>query len=142
MVTGGHASEQHLSSTEIYVNLAWSYAASLPSPRSYLSAATVMNSVLVFGKILFLLIITFFIYLSKSIWIKRVIFYHLYRRIWRWFSWWGPAVWSSRWHMDCSRDDENTKIFSFCHVTIWYIWPLLLIFVSTSCTPQDQEIKF
>ena len=60
MVTGGHASEQHLSSTEIYVNLAWSYAASLPSPRSYLSAATVINSVLVFGKILSILIYTFF----------------------------------------------------------------------------------
>ena len=38
-----------LSSTEIYVQSAWSIAASLPSPRSYLSAATVDISVLVFG---------------------------------------------------------------------------------------------
>ena len=39
-----------LSSTEIYVESAWSYVASLPSPaRIGLSAATLDNSVFVFG---------------------------------------------------------------------------------------------
>ena len=46
LVTGGIFG----SSTEIYRHSAWSYAASLPSPRSYFSAATVDNSVFVFGK--------------------------------------------------------------------------------------------
>jgi len=51
LVTGGRdgPSEQHLSSTEIYTQTSWSPAASLPSPRYGLSAATVDNSVFVFG---------------------------------------------------------------------------------------------
>ena len=48
MVTGGYGSG-YLSSTEIYSGSAWAYAASLPSPRYGLSAATVDNSVFVFG---------------------------------------------------------------------------------------------
>ena len=50
LVTGGIGSGNHLSSTEIYQQSTWSYAASLPSPRSGLSAANVENSVFVFGK--------------------------------------------------------------------------------------------
>ena len=53
MVTGGFdhdGSLDPLSSTEIYVQSAWSYVASLPSPRDSLSATTVDNSVFVFGK--------------------------------------------------------------------------------------------
>ena len=50
MVTGGHDGYL-LSSTEIYVQSAWSYAASLPSPRRFLSASTVDNSVFVFGNV-------------------------------------------------------------------------------------------
>ena len=39
-----------MSSVEIYVHPAWSYGTSLPSPRNALSAATLDNSVFVFGK--------------------------------------------------------------------------------------------
>ena len=39
-----------ISSTEIYKQSAWSYVASLPFPHSSFSAATVDNSVFVFGK--------------------------------------------------------------------------------------------
>ena len=46
---GGWDGSEMLSSTEIYVNSAWSSAASLPSPRSFISSATVNNSVFVFG---------------------------------------------------------------------------------------------
>ena len=48
MVTAGYDGYL-LSSTEIYVLSAWSYAASLPSPRDKLSATTVANSVFIFG---------------------------------------------------------------------------------------------
>ena len=51
MTGGGFYGNIYLSSTEIYVQSTWSYAASLPSPRRYLSASTVDNSVFVFGKI-------------------------------------------------------------------------------------------
>ena len=48
LVTGG---DNGVSSSELYVDSAsaWSYAASLPSPRSSLTAATLGNSVFVFG---------------------------------------------------------------------------------------------
>ena len=49
-MTGGSNGSYVLSSTEIYVLSAWSYATSLPSPRYSLSATTVANSVFVFGK--------------------------------------------------------------------------------------------
>ena len=56
LVTGGSGSSpaNFLSSTEIYAQSAWSYIASLPSPRNGLSAATVGNSVFVFGNIFIL----------------------------------------------------------------------------------------
>ena len=41
-----------LSSTEIYVGSVWTYAAPLPSKRSHMSAATLDNSVFVFGEFL------------------------------------------------------------------------------------------
>ena len=46
-MTGGYDGSI-LSSTEIYVNSVWSYAASLPSPRYVFSAATVDGRVHVF----------------------------------------------------------------------------------------------
>ena len=49
-MTGGYDGSL-LSSTEIYVQSAWSYAAPLPSPRRFLSASTVDNSVFVFGNV-------------------------------------------------------------------------------------------
>ena len=51
MTGGGFYGNKYLSSTEIYVQSAWSYAASLPSPRRFLSASTVDNSVFVFGNV-------------------------------------------------------------------------------------------
>ena len=54
LVTGGYLSGggTYLSSTEIYLEstLKWSFAAALPSARSGISAATLDNSVFVFGK--------------------------------------------------------------------------------------------
>ena len=52
MVTGGWDGSVSLSSTEIYLESTstWSIAAALPSGRSGLSAATLDNSVFVFGK--------------------------------------------------------------------------------------------
>ena len=50
LVTGGGVGFSYLSSTEIYLGSTWSYAASLPSARAWLSAATLDNSVFVFGK--------------------------------------------------------------------------------------------
>ena len=49
LVTGG-SDGSDLSSTEIYTNGIWKIGAALPSPRNYLMAATVDNSVFVFGK--------------------------------------------------------------------------------------------
>ena len=49
-MTGGWDGTVLFSSTEIYILSAWSYAASLPSPRYSLSATTVANSVFVIGK--------------------------------------------------------------------------------------------
>ena len=50
LVTGGHdISPMGLSSTEIYLDSAWSFSHSLPTPRAYFSAATVGNSVYIFG---------------------------------------------------------------------------------------------
>ena len=51
LVTGGSDST-YLSSTEIYLNSQWSFAASLPTPREGLKASTVQNSVYVSGKFL------------------------------------------------------------------------------------------
>ena len=45
----------YLSSTEIYSDSTWTYAAPLPSARAYLPAATFGNSLMVFGKIVNLL---------------------------------------------------------------------------------------
>ena len=49
-MTGGIGGLKKISSTEIYKQSAWSYVASLPFPHSSFSAATVDNSVFVFGK--------------------------------------------------------------------------------------------
>ena len=50
LVTGGHdISPMGLSSTEIYIESVWSFSQSLPTPRVYFSAATVGNSVYIFG---------------------------------------------------------------------------------------------
>ena len=46
-VVGNH---QMVSTVEIMVEETWSFVASLPSPRYYHKAATLKNSVFVFGK--------------------------------------------------------------------------------------------
>ena len=56
LVTGGFyydSGDHYLSTTEILTldSDQWMYAAPLPSPRAYLSATNVGNSVLIFGKI-------------------------------------------------------------------------------------------
>ena len=48
MVVGG--AESTVSNVEILVEGTWSYVASFPSPRMYHKAATLANSVSVFGK--------------------------------------------------------------------------------------------
>ena len=55
LVTGGYAGD-YLSSTEIFTldTDNWRSAASLPSPRLWISAATLGNSLFVFGKIYYL----------------------------------------------------------------------------------------
>lgn len=58
LVTGGRMNatgNPYLSSTEIYSDSTWTYAAPLPSARAYLPAATFGNSLMVFGKIVNLL---------------------------------------------------------------------------------------
>ena len=52
LVTGGWDGSDYFSSTEIYLESTstWSYAAALPSSRYGISAATLDNSVFVFGK--------------------------------------------------------------------------------------------
>ena len=57
-MTGGNAGgSTGLSSTEIYLNSQWSFAASLPTPPRYgLKASTVQNSIYVSGKYFFDLI--------------------------------------------------------------------------------------
>ena len=59
LVTGGKDSEKNLlSSTEIYVDSAsaWSFAAPLPSARYDFPAASLDNSVFVFGQFYFTLL--------------------------------------------------------------------------------------
>ena len=50
LVTGGHDGSNDLSSTEIYLNSQWSFAASLPTPRRGSKASIVRNTVYVSGK--------------------------------------------------------------------------------------------
>ena len=50
LVTGGYTSGGYTSSTEIYKNNNWTLVAPLPQARFYVSAATLDNSVFVFGK--------------------------------------------------------------------------------------------
>ena len=53
LVTGGRmgsSGQPYLSSTEIYSQSAWSYAASLPTARAYLPATSLGSSLMVFGK--------------------------------------------------------------------------------------------
>jgi len=49
LVAGGLGASDRLSSTEIYLNSQWSFAASLPSPRYALAGSTVQNTVYVSG---------------------------------------------------------------------------------------------
>ena len=50
MVVSGYGTKAFVSTVEILVEETWSYVASFPSPRYFLKAATLANSVSVFGK--------------------------------------------------------------------------------------------
>ena len=58
LVTGGWDGSDYLDSTEILEDNNWRITAPLPSARYYLRAASIDNKILVFGKNIFILIIS------------------------------------------------------------------------------------